>query len=254
MRDFLTSTLIVFFSLFSAAASAGVRVVSDIDDTAKITDVGDPLLMVFNGLFTKRAFTGMAELYSTWAIERGYAFDYVTGSPEGLEFRATRFLHANGFPDGGLYLRPPFRYGSLREYKADVIRKLMARYPDDVFLLIGDDTQADFEAYDDLFRYEPDRILAIYIRKVTNHKLPPSAVPFLTAFDIARTESVMGRLKVPEAAPIALAILRERKLRRIVPSFSYCPVNAPFELDPQMQRWDTAIDARIQKICRSRKE
>ncbi|MBS1963505.1 MAG: DUF2183 domain-containing protein [Bdellovibrionales bacterium] len=252
MRTLVTLTLGMV--LFGVSASADVRVITDIDDTAKITDVGDPLPMIWNGLFSKRAFTGMRELYLSFAIEKKYAIDYVTGTPDFLAFRARRFLRSNNFPEGDLYTKPLFKNESLRDYKIRVVRSILDANPKDVVILVGDDTQADFDVYDDVYRYAPDRVLAIYIRKVTNHKLPPSAYAFLTAFDIARTEYVMGRFSVEEAAPVALAIVGERKDTRIVPKFSYCPVHAWAAMDPRIEEWNNAIDARLQKICRGRAE
>lgn len=251
MRLLLLALTTVFIGL---PASADVRVVSDIDDTAKITNVGDPIPMIWNGLFSKRAFTGMRELYLTFALERKYAIDYVTGTPDVFAFRAKRFLHANGFPEGDLHTKPLFGGESLRDYKIRVVREILDAHPKDVVILVGDDTQTDFDVYDDVFRYAPDRVLAIYIRKVTNHKLPPSAYAFLTAFDIARTEYRMGRFAVEDAAPVALAIVGERRDTRIVPKFSYCPVHEWAGMDPRMEAWNAEIDARLQKVCRGRSE
>jgi phosphatidate phosphatase APP1 len=255
MRKVLVSAVaaILGLSFAVASANANIRVVSDIDDTTKITDVGDPLAMVVNGLFSNRAFAGMRELYLSFSIERKYFFDYVTGSPDLLRFRAEKFLESGGFPVGELHLKPTFGSEKLRAYKTRVIRELMEKNPKDVFILIGDDTQADYLVYDELYRYAPDRILAIYIRKVTNHKLPPSAYPFLSAFDLARTEHLMGRLTVAQAAPVALAILGEKKDVRVIPRFSYCPVQMNSNADPQIEKWSSAIDARIEKICRNRR-
>lgn len=245
-------TLILALSLLAGSAGAGIRVVSDLDDTTKITNVGDPLAALVNGLFGNRAFAGMREMYTSFAIERKYTFDYVSGASEALRFRAARFLENGGFPVGALHLRPLLGSGTVREYKTRVIRQLMDRNPTDAFIFVGDDTTVDFEVYDDLFRYAPDRILAIYIRKVTNHKLPPSTYPFLTAFDLARTEFSMGRLTAAEASPVALAILGERRDRRIIPGFSYCPSSVGFVGDPQIEAWNRAINTRVQSICRKR--
>ncbi len=232
----------------TTSASAGIRVVSDIDDTTKITDVGDPLAAIANGLFGKRAFAGMRELYQSFAIDRKYTFDYVTGAPDVVRFLAAKFLSDAGFPDGKLHTRPFLGFGGLRKYKTRVIHKLMDENPNDVFIFVGDDTASDFEVYDELFRSAPERVLAIYIRKVTNRNLPPSAYPFLTAFDIARIEFQMGRLEVIQAAPVALAILGEKKDNRIIPKYSYCPLN-PSLIDPQMDGWDTSVKIRVQAIC-----
>lgn len=252
MRAFRLSVFAFTLLLGSAVpALAGIRVVSDIDDTLKITNVGDPLAMVVNGLFSSRAFAGMRELYVAFGAQRSYAFDYVTGAPEILGFRVRKFLYAGGFPPGGIHLKPSGRE-STRAYKVRVIRALFDANPSDRFILIGDDTQADFDAYDDLFRAAPDRILAIYIRQVTHRRLPPSASGFLTAFDIARTEYLMDRFTVDQTAPVAFRILNEPRVKRIIPAFGYCPVRSFVSMDSLVGDWDRAIDARVLEICLAR--
>lgn len=251
----MRSTLVLIFALFLSigTAEATVRVVSDIDDTTKVTNVGSTWPAVYNGLFTTRSFTGMAELYQSLAQERGYAFEYLTGSPTAIGPRVRRFLRLNRFPEGGLTLKPTLGSESTREYKIRALREMLVRFPKDQFILIGDDTQADVDAYDDLYRFAPDRILAIYIRKVENEKLPPSIYPFLTAFDIARTEYLMNRLTVEQASPVAISILSEPQENRIFPHFVYCPApkNFPFAED-RMEEWNRKIEERTQAICRKR--
>lgn len=240
-------------SLGSVSTEAGIRVVSDIDDTTKITNVGDTVSSAWNGLFSSRTFAGMSELYSTLSHERGYSYEYLTGAPEIFTAKLRGHLKRNGFPKGGLHLRPLTGSGSLREYKTRVLSKILETYPDDQFILIGDDTQRDFEVYDDIYRSAPDRILSIYIRQVTNRPLPPSAYPFLSAFDIARTEYLMGRLTVTEVAPTALAVISEPRDRNVMPRFTYCPVSpTALFIDPKIEKWTDTISARIENICRSR--
>lgn len=247
----LIATIVI--SLESTSAQAGICVVSDIDDTTKITNVGDPLIGAWNALFSSRAFTGMSALYSTLALERGYSYEYLSGAPTFLGNRVKEFLKINGFPNGGIHLKPLTGAGGLREYKTRELRNILLAHPGDQFIFVGDDTQHDSEVYDEVFRSAPDRILSIYIRKVTNGPLPPSAYPFLSAFDIARTEYLMGRLQVSEAAPTALAIIAEPRDRGIMPRFTYCPVlMSGFYIDPKMERWTDTIFARVEKICKAR--
>lgn len=245
--------LLIAFSLESVSAQAGIRVVSDIDDTTKITNVGDPVIGAWNALFTSRAFAGMSELYSTLALERAYTYEYLTGAPEILGGKVRGFLERNGFPQGEIHLRPLFGSGSLREFKTHELEKIMTAHPEDHFIFIGDDGQHDADVYNDVFRMSPDRILSIYIRTVTNRPLPPSEYSFLSAFDIARTEYIMGRLEASEVAPTALAIIAEPRDRRIMPEFTYCPVaQEAFGIDPRVEKWTKQIFSRIEKICEAR--
>ncbi len=253
MRKNFSRIIPMVLLLSVVSAEAGIRVVSDIDDTTKITNVGETLPSIWNGLFTSHAFSGMPELYSTWAKKRGYTFEYLTGAPSVLRPNVKSFIRKNRFPSGGLHLKPLLGAGSLREFKTRELKRIVDAHPDDLFIFVGDDTQHDFEVYDDIYKIVPSRILAIYIRKVTNHPVPPSSYPFLSAFDIARTEYLMGRLEVPQVAPTALAIIAEPRDLRIMPKFTYCPVRPHrFGEDPLIEKWTHLITMRIEKICEMR--
>jgi hypothetical protein len=249
----MARVLLLAFILMTAGqapvARAGIRVISDLDDTAKITNVNDPFLAIMNGLFSTRSFVGMRELYQAFANGRSYGFDYVSAAPEFLRFRADAFLKAGDFPKGQVHLKPSFGDETIYSYKLRVVRELLIKYPFDEFILVGDDTQADFEVYDEIFRSYPDRILATYIRRISNHRLPPSAFAFITAFDVVRTEFLLGRFTVDQAEPVASTLLSEKRTRRIVPRFVTCPTTPVFTMDPKIDEWNQLIDDRVQKIC-----
>jgi hypothetical protein len=247
------SALLALFLLSLPSASADIRVVSDIDDTTKISNVGSPIGLAWNSLFSSVPFTGMKELYGSFAFERGYAFHYLTAAPSIYRGKVRRFLSTNAFPEGELHTRPLFRAESTEAYKVRTLLEIFAKYPADFFILIGDDTQKDAAAYDEVYRSAPDRVLAIYIHKVANRPLPPSAYPYLSAYDIARTEYLMGRFQVWEASPVALAILSEHRLNRVVPRFGYCPRKRPAGLlDPKVEEWDAKITERVDAVCKER--
>ena len=53
------------------------------------------------------------------------------------------------------------------ETKPAAIEKILDRYPDREFVLVGDSGEQDPEVYAYLLRNRPDQILKIYIRNVT---------------------------------------------------------------------------------------
>jgi hypothetical protein len=247
-------------------ADAAIRVVSDIDDTAKITNIESQIASKWNALFYSKAFTGMKELYSVFSVSREYEFHYLTAAPKALRSRVSRFLTVNAFPEGEIHLRP-IGFESVKEYKVRVLQEIMERHPQDSFILIGDDTQVDAAAYDEVYRMDSSRILAIYIRKVRNVPLPPSVYPFTTAFDVALYEGSMKRMEPWEAAPVAFSILAEKRDERVLPDFAHCPSlsfsdfkfkpskgeqGLPEFNAPQPDRWSKSIRARVQSICKAR--
>jgi hypothetical protein len=157
--------------------NAGVTVISDIDDTIKITEVRERRAMLRNTFLDGfRAVPRMAEIYRTWAREPGTEFHYVSASPWQLFLPLNDFIRTNGFP-AGIFCLKHFRvkdesFFSLFEapgpYKLRVIEPLLKQFPDRRFVLVGDSGEQDPEAYAALARKYPRQVAHIYIRNVTN--------------------------------------------------------------------------------------
>jgi Uncharacterized conserved protein (DUF2183) len=150
----------------------GVSVVSDIDDTIKITNVLDRREMLANTFLRPyRAVPGMAGAYRRFAAQ-GVAFHYVSASPLPLLGALAELAGREGFPRGSLALRP-FRWvdGTAIEllepsegYKTAIIAAIIASFERRAFVLIGDTGERDPEIYADIARRFPGRIRAIHLR------------------------------------------------------------------------------------------
>ncbi|MCL2161821.1 MAG: App1 family protein [Betaproteobacteria bacterium] len=155
----------------------GVSIVSDIDDTIKISNVLNRKTLVRNTFLEPfRAVPGMAEWYSEMARNEQHAFfHYLSASPIQLHPALSEFLKDGRFPPGVLHLREATSKRTLYAgrkttiaHKKNVIARLLMTYPRRKFILIGDSGENDPEIYADIFRAHPERILAIHIRNVTN--------------------------------------------------------------------------------------
>jgi hypothetical protein len=160
----------------------GLSIISDIDDTIKITEVADRRRMLHNTFaadFTCVA--GMSQLYQRWSLTYGAAFHYVSGSPWHLFPFLTEFLAAQGFPEGSFHLRdfrlmPRDLRRSLRSsaaVKSRHINHLLQTYPHRRFLLVGDSGESDAEIYARAARAHPGRVQGILIRNVIGAPLDP---------------------------------------------------------------------------------
>ncbi len=165
----------VFSGEVALLPPTGVSVVSDIDDTIKISGVGNKEELLANTFLRPfAAVPGMAAAYRCWAA-RGAVFCYLSASPWQL-FPALRdFLHCADFPTGSLELRT-FRlkdrsffnlFTSPRAYKLPRLQRLLARFPERRFVLVGDSGEQDPEIYAELARTHPGQVAAIYIRDLT---------------------------------------------------------------------------------------
>lgn len=217
--------------------------ISDIDDTIKLTHVLDKPDAVYRGLFSKRAFSGMSTLYRKMgeAASNPYkpelATYYVSGSPELIRGIVENFLSFNSFPASAeLQLRQSLNVPAY-DYKMAVIGRLMKNLDASV-LLIGDDGEKDPEVYRDIEAHYHDRVDAIYIHRIQNRPLYPDEVGFDTAMDIALNEVAASRLSAEAALEVADAIEAD-DLDNLILDDSYCP-------DSSAPRESTRLANRIQ--------
>jgi hypothetical protein len=179
----------------------GISVISDIDDTIKISEVNDKQALLRN-TFTKafEPVPGMAEVYRDWSSRVNARFHYVSASPWQLFLPLAEFVSANGFPEGTFHLKP-FRvkdesffdlFESPEHYKRTVIEPLLKRFPKRQFILVGDCGERDPEIYGELARKHPEQVMKVLIRDVNGEDA--KAARYLKAFrDISRERWVIFR-------------------------------------------------------------
>ena len=153
----------------------GLSIVSDIDDTVKISNVTDrKQLLESTFLLDFAAAPGMASLYSRWAAEDA-SFHFVSSSPWQLYTPLHEFLDSSGFPWATFNLKAVrFRDETLfelfkkgTETKPLLIKAILDRYPGRTFILVGDSGEQDPEVYAALLHEYPEQVAEVYIRNVT---------------------------------------------------------------------------------------
>jgi phosphatidate phosphatase APP1 len=154
---------------------SGLSVISDIDDTVKVSEVRDKQALLRNTLLSEyRPVDGMPELYRRFAA-RGATFHFVSSSPWQLYPPLVAFTRAAWFPEATFELRR-FRWkdggvfellGDPRQTKPPAIEALLGAYPGRRFCLVGDSGEKDPEVYGEVARRHPEQIACIFIRNVT---------------------------------------------------------------------------------------
>ncbi|EGO61479.1 hypothetical protein NEUTE1DRAFT_144655 [Neurospora tetrasperma FGSC 2508] len=158
----------------------GWAVISDIDDTIKITQTSDPVGILRSTFVAEPTpIAGMPELY--WQIKDivtpSAPWFYLSASPYNLYPFLRDFTHRY-YPRGQLVLRDaswmtiPGLLSNLtlgtQRYKVDRMKKLYEWLPKKKMICIGDSTQSDPEAYGEMYRKHPEWIKLILIRKVAD--------------------------------------------------------------------------------------
>jgi phosphatidate phosphatase APP1 len=154
--------------------------ISDLDDTILVTEVNSTRRMLANSLLRnplqRQAVPGTAALYHRLAARNpnpaAAPIFYLSASPRQLHFALETFLGHNGFPPGVLITKRVTNDDTSEPlsdqvaYKTAKIEEILARVPGARFTLIGDDGERDPEIYDGIRNAHPDRIEAIWIRRV----------------------------------------------------------------------------------------
>jgi len=155
--------------------ASGLSVISDIDDTVKITEVRNQQQVLLNTFVRAfKAVPGMAEHYQNLARNSQTRFHYLSSSPIQLLPALAGFLADAGFPLGSMHLRESTTWrtlipgsGESRAHKLAAIARLMEDFPLRRFLLIGDSGELDPEIYGEVARKRPERVEGVVIRDVT---------------------------------------------------------------------------------------
>jgi hypothetical protein len=168
------------------AEEQGVSVISDIDDTIKLTEVTSRKQML------RRTFAmpfedieGMADLYQSWS-QKGALFHYVSSSPWQIYQPLCEFLNHFGFPIGSVHLKwfrlrdeILKRWRFRQKGKGGVIRNILKRMPHRSFVLVGDSGERDPEIYAKIAGKHPEQIKRICIRQIEANPLDQSRLMVL---------------------------------------------------------------------------
>jgi hypothetical protein len=160
----------------------GLSVVSDIDDTIKITEVpaGKPIVLRNTFLRGWVEAAGMAERYRAFGDD--VMFHYVSGSPWQLYKLLGEFVRTT-YPEGAFHMKDVrknllsheswddfknFVGNDMATYEQKVgqITRVMLNLPRRHFVLVGDSGEKDPEVFREIRKTFPDRVREIFIRDV----------------------------------------------------------------------------------------
>ncbi|NUO79935.1 App1 family protein [candidate division KSB1 bacterium] len=169
-------------------APHGLSVISDIDDTIKVTGILKGVKTIVRNTFFED-FVAVPEMAKRYRQFDAAAFHYVSGGPWQLYRPLAEFLihGAGGFPEGSFHMK------SLRknifsmdtwedlqelaggdatfEQKMEQISTIMMRFPERKFVLIGDSGEKDPEIYREIQMRFPQQVREICIRDLNRERL-----------------------------------------------------------------------------------
>lgn len=205
MKKHLILTLLF---CFNTLAQAKTLIISDIDDTIKISRIRAFRYSIVQSQLSTNVFLGMPELYELLLeSQQDSELFYVSNAPTFLMADShSLFLNTNHFPKAeNLITRKNF-FNS--RHKRNSVISLLNKYPSNTVILIGDDGEKDPEVYQEL-RKELEPLgyrVHIFIRQLYTLKnienstkaLSPVEFPihsFISPLDLALELNQLGLLQ-----------------------------------------------------------
>jgi phosphatidate phosphatase APP1 len=157
----------------------GVSVISDIDDTIKITEIPKGGKVVVKNTFFKE-FTAAPKMEDLYQSFYNASFHYVSGAPWQLYRPLASFLKGI-YPEGTYHMKnvptnllSPTTWKDLLKLTGDAtieqklvqITEIIERFPNRQFILVGDSGEHDPEVYRQLRSSFPKQVRDIWIRDV----------------------------------------------------------------------------------------
>ncbi|KAK0553736.1 hypothetical protein OC846_002394 [Tilletia horrida] len=170
-------------------AVPAVRVISDVDDTVKRSDVTQGVRKIFHSVFVKPfeevQIPGVADWYRTLRREAQTRFHFVSNTPLELHGLVCGFLETAKFPRAHLHLKhyPTGTRNLLSswlepagERKKGAVVAILDEFPSSKFILIGDSGELDMELYTAIAAERREQIIGVFIRNVSSSLKPDAAL------------------------------------------------------------------------------
>lgn len=194
-------------SLSSLQTWAQTLLVTDMDDTIKVSYVLDKDSAVANAAMIHNAFLGMPHLYKIIENDADViAIKYLSNAPRKLIGDLhEKFLNFNHFPKGEFVARSWFDLRSGNAHKVNSLRRFIKQYKPKALILVGDNGEADVEVYNQIRTEFPHILGPTYIRQAYSSfgfsdnfakPLEDNQTPFASSIDIAMDLYKRGYLRL----------------------------------------------------------
>lgn len=171
----INEELVAFNEVNIIENSHGVSIISDIDDTVKLTGVVNDKRDMFRNVFTKKAKDLEIPGFANWfnlAESKGCKVHYVSNSPWQLLKPIKNFFDLVDLPYDSIHLKQysgnviALLMEPSSERKKSTLMRIVADFPNRKFVMVGDTGERDLELYLTIAKMFPDQILKIYMRVV----------------------------------------------------------------------------------------
>jgi phosphatidate phosphatase APP1 len=151
--------------------TAGLTIISDIDDILRITQIYEPAQGLLNS-FAKAyvPWMNMPDIYANWSRSiPDFHFHYLTTTPEQVTRNYMDFIYKT-YPGGSFDTRP-LNFSDVSEtlsVRKFLLEKIFQTYPERKFILIADTSNSDvMRDYPAMVTEFPGQVQCIFLRNTT---------------------------------------------------------------------------------------
>lgn len=189
--------------------SKKVIVISDIDDTIKISHVRNTPAKIVRGFLPYAVFPGMNYLYHTIGTQfRRANFYYVSAALKTVSFYMhSKTLEYAAVPPGELILREG---QSKQDFKLSALRRILSSNSTKRVIMFGDNAEYDPIVYDQIRREFPQKRFLIFMRKAypDGNPILEGQIPFVSPLEVAKALNEAGMITFDKAKWLADRILK----------------------------------------------
>lgn len=221
MRTLMSLLVVVLFQNSVFAQKLNRLVVSDIDDTLKISHVLSSTGKFVRALDIEAAFVGMPTLFQLIAAQPEYntKIVYLTNAPQTvagvpvMKYSHQSFLANNNFPVGLVALNPDWHDVN---FKLNYLRQILSTEPIQELILFGDNGERDTEIYSQIQNeFSPKIKIITFIHQIYSSE-PLGFLDWLLRFDRS-DEAGRGKKLLPNqigyVTPIEVALELKKQNR-----------------------------------------
>lgn len=199
--------------LFCQTVFCKTLLVSDIDDTLKVSRAQNLFWNVINAYRSGPSFQGMAELYRMLAQDKNVEIVYVTNAHDFfMRWSHKKFLEIHKFPEGEVFF---WSKGYKSEHKFSTVNELLKNKNYSLVILVGDNGKEDPVVYKKIEEAYPQIRFVTFIRDLYRDGGTPlqiGAKAFMSSVEVSFELCRMGL--VPEAQELHFRRAFNEELRR----------------------------------------
>jgi len=180
-----------FVNLSFAQSLSDFIIITDLDNTYKITKgrtgVGD----LKNIFFSEETYEGMPLLYADFK-KAGAEIIFLTNQTSAAEKNVHKLLNKDNLVyDDLIFRKSVWHSGS--KHKTEAIEDIVKNNPEKKIILLGDNLGDDQTIYAEMMNKFPEQILSGYIRPITDKEISETLIIFNSSLDIRIKETELGR-------------------------------------------------------------